>query len=170
MATDKSEPRSGVILKVGALSIVALVAAHATLVAYFDHIAQAEEHRKFGDVKPEALLNMRADEKERLSSGPMPIDKAMQQIAARGRMGASLDIVPTASRDLAPLQGWSKMPAEVPGAMTAPREATAATAGAPPMVDAGAAAFVDGAAPKALRPDRARPDAGPSLKVPPKRP
>jgi hypothetical protein len=167
MATDKSEPRVGVILKVGALSIGALVAAHATLVAYFDHIAQAEEHRKFGEVKPEALLNLRADEKGRLSSGPMPIDKAMQQIALRGRTAASPDILPTASRDLAPLQGWVRMPGEVPPAMTAPQAAP----GAQPIVDAGAAAFADGAAPKAPKADRARPADGiPPLKLSPKRP
>jgi hypothetical protein len=134
MAIDKSEPRSGLILKIGVLAVATLVAVHASLVAYFDHIAQAEEHRKFGDVKPEALLSVRASEKERLSSGPVPIEKAMRELATRGRT-ASPEIVPSASKDLAPLQGWSKMPAEVPPAMTAPREASPAP-GAQPVGDA----------------------------------
>ncbi|HXN32217.1 MAG TPA: hypothetical protein VN894_10160, partial [Polyangiaceae bacterium] len=84
MATDKSQPRVGLIFKIGALASVVLFAVHAFLVSYFDDVAQAEEHRKFGDVKPEALLNARADERGRLASGPVPIDKAMQQLAARG--------------------------------------------------------------------------------------
>ncbi len=65
----------------------------------------------------------------------MPIEKAMQTIVAHGRMGASPDIMPSASRDLAPLQGWSKMPAEVPPAMMAAPPAT---------VDAGAHAVAPG--------------------------
>ena len=92
----------------------------ALLNTYFDQIASAEESRKFGQVVPQALLNLRADEEQRLTGGPMPVDKAMQAIVARGRMGASPDIMPSASRDLAPMQGWSKMPVEVPPAMMAP--------------------------------------------------
>ena len=169
MATDKSEPRIGLIVKVGALSVATLLAVHAVLTAYFDDIAQAEEHRKFGDVQPEALLSERADEQARLTSGPMPIDKAMQQLAARGRMAASPDIVPSASRDVAPLQGWSRMPAEVPAAMLAPPEA-APPPSAPLAGDAGAASAPDGAVPKGNKPDRARPDGGPALKPPARHP
>jgi hypothetical protein len=154
MATDKSQPRVGLILKIGALAIVTLLVVHATLVAYFDDVAQAEEHRKFGEVKPEALLSVRADERSRLSSGSMPIDKAMQQLAARGRTAASPDIMPSASKDLAPLQGWTKMPGVVPPAMTAPEP--------PPVLgppgDAGAAVRIEGGAPRGNQP--ARPDGG----------
>src|SRR5271165_2573520 len=103
MATDKSEPRVGLILKVSVFSIVVLIGLHAFLVAYFDEVAQAEEHRKIVDAKPEALMNARADEKARLASGPTPIDKAMQQIAQRGRTEASPMIMPSASKDVAPL-------------------------------------------------------------------
>jgi hypothetical protein len=164
MATDKSEPRVGVILKVAAFSIVTLVAARFVLFAYFDHIAQAEEHRKIGEVKPEALLNMRADERARLTSGAMPIDRAMQQFVAKGR-NASPDIVPSASRDVSALQGWSKMPAEVPSPMMAPESDAGAVA--QPMADAGRAAAADGSAPK---PNRARPDGGVVTKPPAKTP
>lgn len=149
MATDKSEPRVGVILKVGALAVATLIGVHASLVAYFDHIAQAEEHRKFGEVTPEALLSERASEKERLSSGPVPIEKAMHELAAHGRT-ASPEIMPSASKDLAPLQGWSRMPAEVPPAMTAPAEPAAA-----PSANASTAA--DASAPPARPPHPLRP-------------
>jgi hypothetical protein len=118
MATDKSEPRVGVIAQVAVVSIVTLVAVHAALVAYFDRTSYEEEMRKVV-ATPEALVSVRASEKERLSSGSMPIDKAMQQLVSKGRINASPDIVPTASRDVSPLQGWTKMPGFVPTAMTA---------------------------------------------------
>jgi hypothetical protein len=155
MATDKSEPRVGLILKAGVLAIATLLVVHAALVAYFDHIAQAEEHRKFGDTKPEALWSVREAESASLTSGPMPIDKAMQQIAARGRMAASPDIMPSVSKDTAPLQGWVKMPAHVPVEMTAPPAATGLPNDAGVTMDGtslalpGRALPADGAVPKA---------------------
>jgi hypothetical protein len=75
--------------------------------------------RKVGTAPADALDSVRADEKQRLASGSMPIDKAMQHLAVKGRMGASPDIMPSASRDIAPLQGWTKLPGTVPPAMTA---------------------------------------------------
>jgi len=136
MAIDKSEPRVGLIFRIGLLVVGLLIGIRALLDSYFDQIAGAEESRKIGQVVPQLLLDVRADEAARLTGGPMPVDRAMQAIVARGRMGASPDIVPTASRDLAPMQGWSKMPAEVPPAMmAAPPEA--ADAGAPSMAPAG---------------------------------
>ncbi|MDP9034271.1 MAG: hypothetical protein M3O50_05655 [Myxococcota bacterium] len=134
MATDNSEPRVGVILRVGILAVVTLVLLRTALVSYFDHAAHAEEERKMGQVKPEALMQLRAGEKERLSSGPMPIEKAMQQLAARGRT-AIPEITPTQSKDLAPLQGWIKMPLQVPASMEAALQTGGAAAGA--SADAG---------------------------------
>jgi hypothetical protein len=173
MATDKSEPRVGVILKVGLISIVTLVVSHTLLAAYFDDMARAEEHRKFGDVKPEALMSVRADETARLSSGPVPIDKAMHEIAARGRVAASPDIAPSASKDLAPLQGWTQMPFVVPPAMTAAPEAPAA--GEQAISDAGAAAAgaSDAGAARPSKPKtpvRPHPERSPPVQIPPKSP
>jgi hypothetical protein len=166
MATDKSPPRTGLILKVAVLAIASLIAIHAGLVAYFDRIAQAEEHRKFGETKPEALLNLRENEKERLTSSPIPIDKAMQELAARGRTAVSPDIMPTASKDTTPLKGWTMMPGEVPPTMM-----SAETLSAVPVADGGAATtIIDAAAPKATKPDRGRLDGGPASKPPLKTP
>jgi hypothetical protein len=177
MATDKSEPRVGVILKVGLISVVTLVVSHSLLSAYFDDMARAEEHRKFGEVKPEALISVRADESARLSSGPEPIERAMHEIAARGRVAASPDIVPTASKDLAPLQGWTQMPIVVPPAMTAAPEQPAVggqaifDAGSAAAVDAGAAAAEGGAAkPAKTPPVRPHPERSPPVQIPPKSP
>ena len=167
MATDKSEPRVGLIFKVGGLSIVTLIVVHSALVSYFDRIARAEEHRKLGEAQPEALLSLRADEKARLASGSMPIEKAMQEVAAKGRK-ALPDVAPAASRDLTPLQGWQKMPAEVPPEMTAPAPPPPGLA-APPG-DGGAASLATDAG--AGKKDRARGEAGAgrTTKTPPKQP
>src|SRR5580698_2475599 len=106
MATESSEPRTGLILRMGGLALVTLFIVHAGLGAYFDRMARAEVQRK--QVAPEALMSLRADEKARLAAGAMPIDKAMQMLTEKGRMGAGAAITPTTSRDVAPLQGWAK--------------------------------------------------------------
>ena len=54
---------------------------------------------------PTRSMSLRADEEQRLTSGAMPIDKAMQTLATKGRMGASPDIMPSASKDIAPAPG-----------------------------------------------------------------
>jgi hypothetical protein len=138
MATDKSEPRIGLIVKVGVLSVVTLVVLRVALDAYFDHEARAEQQRKIGDAKPEMLLSLRADEKQRLGSGPTPIDQAMQQLAVRGRLGLGPEVTPKGLHDMAPLQGWVKMPAEVPSAMMA-----AADGGAERAADGGSASVAN---------------------------
>jgi hypothetical protein len=166
MATDKSPPRTGLILKVAVFAIASLIIIHAALVAYFDRIAQAEEHRKFGETKPDALLELRASERERLNSSSIPIEKAMQQLAARGRTAASPDIMPTVSKDPTPLKGWTMMPGEVPPTMM-----SAETAPVVALTDAGpTTAIVDGAVPKATKLERGRLDGGPAGKPPLKTP
>ena len=164
MATEKSEPQTGLILKLGVIAVIALLLARAGLVAYFDDAARAEMQRKIGDAKPEALMSLRADEQQRLTTGPMSIDKAKDQMAAQGRMGASPMVVPSISRDVAPLQGWTKMPSDAPSAMMAPAESPSS---ATMPADAGVAVSLDAAAPRANRPDAAAPKAAPA---PPKRP
>jgi len=117
MATDKSEPRVGLILKIGLAAVVTLIGFRAALSTYFDFAVQAEELRKFGEIRPASLLSLRAQDTERLNAGAMPIDKAMEQIARQGRKSAGPDFAPIASKDMSALQGWVKMPAEVPTAM-----------------------------------------------------
>jgi hypothetical protein len=79
---------------------------------------RAEIGRKVGT--PDSLIDLRAEDKRALSGGPMPIDKAMQMLAAKGRLNASPDIMPSASKDPAPLEGWSKLPGQVPPAFALP--------------------------------------------------
>jgi hypothetical protein len=127
MATDKAEPRVGLIFQVGILAIITLMAARAFLQAYFDRADRAEIARKL--VPSEQLTSVRAEANHQLTGGPMPIDHAMQMLATKGRMGASPDIMPSASKDTAPLEGWTKLPGRVPPTFgMAPPE----TAPAPP--------------------------------------
>jgi hypothetical protein len=116
MATDKSEPRIGLIIKVALVVMVTLVILRAALTSYFDQLVQAEQDRKIVAAKPEALTSVRADEQDRLHNGPMPIDQAMHELAVKGR---GPDFMPVVSRDLAPLQGWARMPIQPPSLMIA---------------------------------------------------
>ncbi|MCL2447545.1 MAG: hypothetical protein FWD17_01220 [Polyangiaceae bacterium] len=138
MATDKSEPRVGLIIKVGVIAVCTVGAVRIALASYFDQVTQTEQARKIAAAKPEALMNLRTDEHTRLTSGRKPIGQAMEELAKKGRMGASPAIVPTVSHDVAPLQGWTKLPGTVPPSMTSPEPAAHApdTASA---ADAGAA-------------------------------
>lgn len=141
MALDNTQPKVGAIAQVAVLAIVTLLVTRGALLVYFDGMAQAEEYRKWGSLPPEALNSLRADETQRLSSGAMPIDKAIQAMATKGRMAASPDITPatSAARDLAPLQGWTRMPAQVPPEMSA---APPAAPAAPEVASADAGATV----------------------------
>jgi len=151
MATDKSEPRIALIGKIGVLAIVTLVGVHFALAAYFDRAAQAEMQRKYGDIQPDALISVRADEKQKLTSGPVPIDQAMQMLGQKGRMGASPAIVPAPEKvDISPMQGWIKMPAQVPAPLEAAASAAAPTpapSGAPSAAPSSSTAPPAGSAP-----------------------
>ncbi len=139
MAHESSDPRTGLIAKIGVLAIVTLLVTRAGLAAYFDRMAGEESYKKIGSQKPDALLNLRADEARRLSGGAMPVDKAMQLLVVKGRMGAAPELVPSASRDVAPMQGWMQMPGEVPAALMAPEPEPSAAPSAAPAPSASAA-------------------------------
>jgi hypothetical protein len=136
MATDKSEPKVGLIFRIAFLAVVTVISVRASLMAYFDDMTRSEFHRKYGEIQPESLQNLRASERDRLTSGALPISVAMQHLATQGRVSVSPDIAASASRDTAPLAGWSKMSTDVPAPMTAPAPAPEAVASASP--DAGA--------------------------------
>jgi hypothetical protein len=146
MATDKSEPQVGLIFRIGFLVVFTVIGVRASLMSYFDDMQRSEFHRKYGEIQPEALQNLRASERDRLTVGALPISVAMQHLATQGRVAVSPDIAASASRDTGPLAGWSKMSGEVPSAMLAPppapetAPASSADAGAKPPADAGAPA------------------------------
>jgi hypothetical protein len=156
MATESSDPKVKLILQLGGVALVTLIGVHGLLNAYYDRMAKAEELRKLGGAPAEALTNLRADEKTRLTAGSMPIDQAMKALTEKGRTAVSPAIAPTVSKDLAPLQGWSKLPGEVPEQMTAPP---------PPPVEP-AVATGDAGAAGAAGPGT-KPDGGPAPKAKP---
>ena len=132
MQPGGSDPRVAVVAQVGVLSVVVLLVTHVGLTAYFDRMTMAEQYKKIGSLKPDALTSLRDDEKQRLTTGSMPVDRAMQQLVAKGRMGAGPEVVPSASRDVAPMQGWMQMPRDVPPIMMAPEPSAAPSASTAP--------------------------------------
>ena len=106
--------RSALIVKIGVLAVGRCrrrTSPHGVL----RPMAQAEEQRKYGDIKPEALMSLRADEKQRLTSGAMPIDKAMQSLGegphGRGARHRAGGLEKATSRRC---RAGCKMPGEVP--------------------------------------------------------
>jgi hypothetical protein len=137
MATDKTEPKIVLILKIALTAIGVFIATRVGLVAYFDKMNDEEQFEKVGSQKNQALTDLRTYEKDMLATGPMPIDKSMQMIAEKGRM-ASEEIQPKPSDDTAPLECWKMMPCTAPvfgkdagGPATAPTVAATVSDGGP---------------------------------------
>ena len=108
MAVDKSEPRTPLIVLIAGLVVVTLVTLKFVFDWYFLDIAEEHVHALVLDSK--ATIDER-DEIRRgweadLERDPMPIERAMEQIARRGRLATAL-IAPQPSTDRGALTGWS---------------------------------------------------------------
>jgi hypothetical protein len=68
---------------------------------YHAQLAQGGPH--------ESVLAAREEEQKLFAQGKMPIDQAMQRLAARGRTGFST-LTPAPSEDLSALSGWISLP------------------------------------------------------------
>ena len=159
MAVDKTEPPIKVIVTVGAISLGVLVAMRMFFVSYFNDSYEARSRAHIdamlrGGSYVYTAGRVRADEARRLSGLPA----AMTAVAQGQRPGA---ISPTASADLAPLQGWTLMPLEVPrpAPVAAPAPAVVAPAAAAAPAAPAPAAPAPAAAPAAAAP--AHPAAAP---------
>jgi hypothetical protein len=169
MATDQSPPRLRIIVTIAIGTVVTLVALKFVFESYYTIVIEDVAASKL--VKPDELTALRASEAAKLNNGPaIPIDQAMQQLAAQGRMGSTL-ITPQPSDDIGPLTGWAHLhdgeqPANGSGTAPAMTAAPAVTdAGTMTMTtnagDAGAAkAGADAGAPKPHAPTTATSDAG----------
>jgi hypothetical protein len=168
MATENSPPQIRIILTVAFSSVVILAALNAVFRSYYLMMTEEVEHEHLS--KPEELQKLREGERKNLSTAPLPITQAMQELSSRGRTNyaayvGQADITPEASNDLGPMVGWVRAPNQaVVDAINA------AAANAPP----GAAS--DGGAPLAASSDAgvttaaATPDAGKiAAPVPPKK-
>lgn len=151
MAVDKTEPPINVIVTVGVISLGILVALRMFFVSYFNDSYEARSRAHLdtmlrGGSYLYTAGRVHADDARRLSGLP-----AAMAAVAQGQRPAAIS--PTASADLAPLQGWTLMPLEVP--RPAPAAAPAPAAPAPVAAPAPAA-------PAPAAPAAAVPAAGPA--------
>jgi hypothetical protein len=123
-------------------TIGALFGAEALYISYIDtHVI----HGRYATAEQdEKLAAIRAEEDKKLTTGALPIDKAIEALASRGR-GVSNAIAPAQSSDLSAMSGWAHRHDFKP---YAPRKA-APVAPAPVAAAPAPAAPVEGAAPAA---------------------
>lgn len=131
MATDNSPPRNGLILLIAVASVLTLGALKFVFDSYYRYVMEDEVAAKLAQSPPTELRAARIEDQQRLASGPMPIDRAIKDLA-RNREA------PQQSADDGPMLGWSKAPRP----LVAPTTATAIPDGGAAVnaaVDAGAA-------------------------------
>jgi len=154
MATDNSPPRIRIILTVAFSSLVILVTLNYVFRSYFLMMTEEVEHDHLA--KPVELIKLHEGEERNLTTSSLPIQRAMQELAQRGREGSAglkqyADITPEASNDLGAMVGWIRSPNQ---AVIDAINAAAADAGPTPDIstsDGGAvpaATIADGGAPK----------------------
>ena len=141
MATESSPPQIRTILTVAFSSVVILAALNYVFHSYFLMMTEEVEHAHLA--KPEELLKLREGEARNLTTSPVPIAQAMQQLASRGRTNYAAfqpDITPQPGNDPGALVGWVQNPNQ------AAIEKINAAAAAEAAADAGAASAGDGGA------------------------
>lgn len=104
MATDDSQPRNRLILILAVGTLATLFALKFVFDSYF--IGMMEGEAKAKQAQPEELWKLRDEEKKKLEGSPVPIAKAMSDLASKGREGSPL-IAPQPSDDTGPMVGWS---------------------------------------------------------------
>jgi hypothetical protein len=168
MATDNTPIPNKTIIVVGAGTLLTLVGLKFVLDSYF---AQMTDEAVRSKLAPTTELDQHRDaEKKRLAGGVMPIEKAMADLAAKGRdnpesLGA--DLAPRQSDDLGPMTGWVLLPQAAPRAAAPDHAPAAGDAGAAATAgDAGRAAAGD-AGPAAPHAPAAGDAAAPAPKPPP---
>jgi hypothetical protein len=130
MATDKSEPKTGLIIQVGIGAIVCLVVIRMGMVSYFENVqADIRAQQGLESQKPEMSTVNAAS--SALAQSPTPIDKAMQMLAnaSPNRQGMA-GVEPQTSHDMrAVTDCWQAMGCDGGGlAVAAAPDAGAATA------------------------------------------
>jgi hypothetical protein len=107
MATDQSPPRLRLIITIAFVTVVTLVSLKFVFESYFTDIMEEAAASKF--VGPDEVNALHATEAAKLTNGPaIPIDQAMAQLSAQGRLGSPM-ITPQPSDDLAALTGWAHL-------------------------------------------------------------
>jgi|GEM_PF-1073066 len=144
MATDQSPTRNRLILTIAISTLVTLVGLKFVFDSYFIDMMESEARAKIAT--PDELQKLRADERQKLTGSALPIDRAMHDLALKGREGAPL-ITPEPSSDDAPLVGWAQGERAKAASAAAATDGGAATASPTlnaPAADGGATATVAG--------------------------
>src|SRR4051812_48268834 len=105
MAHETSAPNIKTIIIGAVVAVISLGILDLVLKSYYIAMFEEEEQIKVLHVPTTALNKLREAEQARLTSGTMPIDKAMRDLAARGldngapRKVNGIDFTPEASND-----------------------------------------------------------------------
>jgi len=151
MAIDNTPPRLRLIVTIAIIVVITLVGLDFVFKSYYAYMSDEAYREKMAPTRERD--ESRAAEQTSLTSGKVPIEQAMAQVAKGARDSF---IEPRQSDDIAPMSGWSKMPKATP---------QAAAPGAPPVDphaagDAGTATGTGDAGPGAADGGVAAGDAG----------
>ena len=107
---DDSPPRNGMIAIYALIVVFALIGLRFVFDSYYYRMFGAEQALKAGTTS-EQLQRNRSEERSRLESAQVSVEEAMAQLAAR-RFDHPV-VQRQASDNLAPLEGWNRLPAFV---------------------------------------------------------
>ncbi|GAB4198008.1 MAG: hypothetical protein OHK0013_06690 [Sandaracinaceae bacterium] len=112
---DDTPPRNGVIFFYTVLVVLTLICLKFVMDSFLDSSRRAIRAQHLERSRANELLaEHREREREALGSGEMPIDRAMRELAQRGR-GAFPQVRPFPSTDRGALEGWNRRgPTEAP--------------------------------------------------------
>lgn len=111
-----ARPWNAWVLLMGVLTVLTLAALKPAFDAYYAGMLDRTVERHLATYDDLAVLeaaNARAE--AALGGGRLPIDRAMEQLATRGRLAfPAISPRPGAEQNLAALRGWGQMPQELP--------------------------------------------------------
>jgi hypothetical protein len=143
------------------VATVTVVALFGLQMWYASYLDVAVVHARSNAPLNPAVVAHHEEEQKKLSSGPMPIDKAKQLLAERGRT-AFPTIAAVGSTDLSAMSGWMHRPGfkpyeprKQPAAAVAPVPVEAQPAAAPGQVAAAPAQAAPAPAAPPAKPNRA---------------
>jgi len=109
MAIDNTPPRLRLIVTIAIIVVITLVGLDFVFKSYYAYMTDMAQREKLAP--PRERDESRKAEEAALTSGKVPIDQAMAQLAK----GSRTDVIePRPSDDLGPMTGWTKMPKPAP--------------------------------------------------------
>lgn len=111
MAIDNTPPRLRLIVTIAIIVVITLVGLDFVFKSYYAYMSDEAYREKMAPTRERD--ESRAAEQTSLTSGKVPIEQAMAQVAKGARDSF---IEPRQSDDIAPMSGWSKMPKATPQA------------------------------------------------------